>query len=303
MTGLQFATCLSPVAPDEVRLLAASLGAFGGRYSGAELQAYDPRHQPPGDADHTGDISKSIPVQVPPAFRDFPFAAKVFCAAQAEARAAQAGVPLLVWLDGDTLILQPPQLFDLPPGLDLACRPVHHRLIGPAWGQPLDGFWREVYRVCSVPEERLFCMLTHVEEDPILPYFNAGLLVVRPEAGLLRTWAEAFQRHALAAPFQAFYQRDARYRVFIHQALLAGALLNRLRANQIRVLPADYNYPLHLHHQVPPERQPSRLDDLVTARYDGWQPQPGWRASLPAGPALARWLEDDWLAGSPQSTL
>jgi hypothetical protein len=147
----------------------------------------------------------------------FPFIQKVLVNAQAEST-AQGKTDLLVWLDTDTIVLQEPKSFLLREGRSLGCRPVHHINIGSRCDDPLDLFWTQIYRYCQVPKDRVFPMTTHVDGARIRPYFNAGLLIVRPERHLLQTWRDNFLRIHRAAEFQEIYEKDERYTVFMHQA-------------------------------------------------------------------------------------
>ena len=131
-----------------------------------------------------------------------------------------------------------------------------------------------------------------MDGDRIRPHFNAGLLAIRPEFGLLLAWREVFARQCRRAAFEPFHQRDFRYRLFVHQAILTGTLLARLARDAIELLPVSYNYPLHLHAHFPPDRAASRLNDLITCRYDSWSffQQPGWQDTLPIDEPLRSWL-------------
>jgi 2-oxo-4-hydroxy-4-carboxy--5-ureidoimidazoline (OHCU) decarboxylase len=55
----------------------------------------------------------------------------------------------------------------------------------------------------------------------IRPYFNAGLLIVRPELRLLRAWPGAFQKAAADKELTNMCRQDQRKMVFLHQAALA----------------------------------------------------------------------------------
>ncbi len=59
---------------------------------------------------------------------DFPFAAKVFAAAAAEAAAVRESDDLLVWMDTDSLVIREPVELDLTTGKQLGYRPVDHTL-------------------------------------------------------------------------------------------------------------------------------------------------------------------------------
>jgi hypothetical protein len=148
-----------------------------------------------------------------------------------------------------------------------AYRPVHHTKIGSLWKAPPDGFWTAIYRHCKVEPHHLFPMDTCVRDNTIRPYFNAGCHATRPQNGLFSCWCELFRslyRHPDVRPFFA----NPLYRVFMHQAVLAGVVLSSFSPAQLYELPESYNYPLHLHADYPPEFRPTKLNDLVTCRYE-----------------------------------
>jgi len=87
-----------------------------------------------------------------------------------------------------------------------------------------------------------------------------------------------------------FFADGWRYRVFFHQAVLAGAVLSRADRVELQLLPPSVNYPLNLHGSVPEARRPRLLDEMTTARYDDLR-ETAWCTTLPASPALRSWLE------------
>lgn len=219
----------------------------------------------------------------------FPFIRKALINAQAESL-AQGKTDLLVWLDTDTMVVQEPKGFLLRDGKSLGCRPVHHTNIGSRYDDPLDLFWTHIYRYCRVPEDRVFPMTAHVDGTRIRPYFNAGLLVVRPERRLLQIWRDNFLRIYGAAEFQELYKKDERFTVFMHQAVLAGTVLSALRTDEIEELPQTYNYPLHLYGEDVTDHRPSRLEELVTFRHEDFFESPEWKKKIPVGEPLKQWI-------------
>jgi hypothetical protein len=121
-----------------------------------------------------------------------------------------------------------------------------------------------------VDEGRVFPMQTIVDEQLVRAYFNAGLLVVRPERGLLRAWQTKFDHLYRLPEFEAFYAQNELYEIFMHQAVLAGSVLSSLRPQEFQQLPFEMNYPLHLHTRVSSARRPSSLDQLITCRYEDY---------------------------------
>lgn len=221
----------------------------------------------------------------------FPFMWKALLGAQAES-IAQRRTDLLVWLDSDTVVLQEPKRLLLQGGKSLGYRSVHHTIIGSRYDGPLDRFWMQIYHHCRVPEDRVFPMKTHVDGNRIRPYFNAGLLVVRPEKRLLQIWRDNFLEIYKYAEFQELYKEDERYKVFMHQAVLAGTVLSTLQTDEIEELPPTYNYPLHLYWEDVTGNRPSSLEEIITFRYEDFFENLEWRKRIPAKEPLKQWIAE-----------
>jgi hypothetical protein len=274
-------------------LLAESIRRQADRFAMAEIWVFEPLtayELSERGADRLDRLGVSrVEFVIDPGWQGIPFASKVAASAAAEMLAAGRG-QLLVWLDPDTIFFREPDGLLLPAGKVLGCRPVDHKLIGSPAAEPVDRFWLDVYQLCNVPEARLFTMTTSSEAIPIRPYINAGCLVVRPEVGLLRSWRRHFGRALASAVFEPYFQQDVLYRIFLHQAILAGATLSMLREDQIQILSHLVNYPMHMHTQYPADRRPARMSDLISGRYDTLFDDPNWPASFPGDEPLRQWL-------------
>jgi hypothetical protein len=222
--------------------------------------------------------------------RSVPLASKVFGAAAAEDQ-ARGQVDLLVWMDADSIVLQEPDGLILDAQYDFGYRPVDHTLIGSRVAQPVDAFWATVYEQCGVPAEALFTMTTTVDRERIRPYFNAGLLVVRPARLLLRRWRDTLVRMLSSGRFDEFYDRSMLYRVFIHQAALAGAILASVGTGEMMQLSPRYGYPLHMHDQHPVNRRIANLGAAVTCRYDEFFEDPDWHNRIEIDRSLLDWIK------------
>jgi len=277
-------------ASHQALLLAQSLRAFGGRWSSGPMMGLVP-----AGAALDGEVERQLHqagVQVVSyaldrALEAVPLAARAAGAAQAEATAAGT-TRLLVWVDSDTLVLREPTGLLLPPVACIGCRPVDLRLIGSLWEDAPDAFWESIYTGCGVDREAIFPVQTTVEGDLIRAYFNAGCLVVRPEAGLLRRWRDSVIQLAAGEFFQGL---GGRQRLFFHQAVLAGAVLAAFRREEITELAPRVNYPLHLHAQMPPDRRPAHLRELDTCRYESVLDSEDWASRIPEEEGLRLWLE------------
>ena len=285
-------------------LLPESLRAFGGQVANKPLTAYRPRLAPdlPNpirqrlEELHVNIVPFDLPIEV----ENFPFAAKVYAASLAEQAASDHGGThpekpdppenLLIWMDHDILFVQEPLELQLQAGKKLACSPVHHTLIGSPYDSPLDPFWTLLYEHCQVDKQRVYPMTTLVDARVLRPYFNAGLLAVYPQIGLLRCWWGTFQRLLQLPEFEAFYLQSHLYQIFFHQAVLAGVILAGLDESEIYQFSPQMNYPLHLHAEYASDRRTKAINDLVTCRFEIIFDDPIWQKSLPVRAPLSAWI-------------
>ncbi len=279
----------------ELILLARSIRAFGGWLAGSPVWVFVPQQLPL--AARTQAALEETGVEVRPYTSQgealaFPFAAKVLAAGEAEALAESRGADLLVWMDPDTLFIQPPDELVLAENSRIGCRSVQLTLISSPFDQPLDDFWTAIYQRLGVNPDGVFAVETTVDRRLIRAHFNAGLLVVRPSAGLLRRWAGCFARIFPDPFFEPFYEKNILYKYFIHQAALAGCILAALEKDRIQDFSPWVNYPVFKHHKMPAELRADSWNRLVTARYDDYRFfwQADWQGILPMRPPFADWL-------------
>jgi hypothetical protein len=290
-----------PAKARQTMVLIRSLRTFGGQFAHRPVWVLVPAREDVFSAAHQADLARLdarlISFEVDTNIRAFPFAAKVLAAAYAESLAQTEKAERLVWMDSDTLVIQEPNGLLIPPETQLGYCPVHHRLIGSRLVDPLDAFWALVYETCDVPPERVFAMRTIIDEVDIRPYINAGCMVTRPETSLLRAWSDRFRALYRDARFEAFYEQHALYRIFIHQALLAGVMMARLTSSEMIELSRRFNYPLHLYADHASANRPTSINDLITCRYESVFNEPGWQDRLPITGELKGWIESQFASG------
>ena len=229
----------------------------------------------------------------------FTLAAKVYASAQAEALAKDEA-ELLAWLDTDMLVIREPGEFLLDSDKTLGYHPVHHKLIGSSYAEPLDEYWSLAYEHCNVPNENVFPMMTHVGNDKIQPYFNAGMLVLRPEKGVFHLWGDNFDRLYREPFFEAFYQKHVLYRVFFHQVILSGSILAAIPQAEMKELSPLINYPLHLIEEDVSGQRPTKINDLVTCRHENIFQRPDWETQFSAEGDLRQWIIEQFNNGEEQ---
>ncbi|MDD4051216.1 MAG: hypothetical protein PHR28_04870 [candidate division Zixibacteria bacterium] len=252
-------------------VMAESIRQFGGDMRNAPIWVYRPEGQPDIDSmqrkkqETLAVILKTIPI--PEDAQGAWFAGKVNASAAAETDAEGKGI-ILAWLDPDEIFVKEPKEFLLPDSVSFGYRPVMHKLIGSLYSEPPDEFWSRVYARLSVPESAVFPVVSPLDQLTLRAYFNAGILIVRPERGLLRRWPGCFRTLYSDSVFAEWCRTDQLRAIFLHQAALAGDVLTLLKQSETMDLPSTYNYPAYFHDRYPAETKPKSLDDVVMFRHE-----------------------------------
>lgn len=248
------------------RTVIESLRAFGGPLRDSSVWAFvlDPDRAPHALPGIEG--VHRFPLIIEESCPPYPFATKVAACARAEEMAG-AEIRSLVWLSLDCLVINPPLLFDLGSAFDAAFRPVHHRNIGSPADEPPDAFWQGIYRALGV-DDMPYTVESFADGQTIRPYFNSHCFAFNPATGLCRAWWTAFKALATDKAFQAGPCRDELHHIFLHQAVLSALVAKLLAWERVRLLPPEYNYPLNLLKELPPNLRVPTLNNLVNAVYE-----------------------------------
>lgn len=276
-------------------VLVESIRTFGGRFADAPVRIYAPASLLKTQqklVKRFSPLEAEVRASDAPAdARAFPFSGKVFAAMRAE-KEAKGAASILVWMDEDTVVLAEPGDLALAKSANLGYRPVMHRNIGSLYAEKPDAFWTRVYEKLAVPASAVFPMKTVTGDATVRPYFNAGLLAVRPEAGIMKRWAEAFATLYLDPAIVDMCKKDQRLGVFLHQAALSGAILHFVPRKEMAQLPDGYNYPIFFKDMYGADKPYDSIDGVVTIRYDVYfkNPAPDWSKKLKGPEEKVSWL-------------
>lgn len=280
-----------------LKVMVESLRTFGGKYKDAPAWIYTTDEFLASESEALAKLA-SLNVefrssQAPPDATWFFLARKVFAAAQAETD-AEGKAAILARLDTDTIFIQEPDEYLLPNGINLGYRPVFHRNINPLYNEPLDAYWTRAYQIMGIKESAVFPMVTPADGDTIRPYFQAGCIVVRPEWGILRKWAEMFTVLVQNSVIKALCEQDQRKRIFTFQVALTGAVLNNLDQDEMHQFSDRINYPIFFKEMFGANRDFHDITNAVTIRYEHFfvNPPEDWDKQL-AGPAdRIAWIKE-----------
>jgi len=277
--------------------LAESIRAFGGQVKDAAVRLYVADYV---EIDTAALRRKFAPLNVevyssgaPDEALQFYYAGKVYAAGLAE-KQLENSAEILVWMDDDTIFLREPSSFLLKPGLSFAYRPIMHNRSGTLYGKEPNPFWRRIYDKLDVKKESLFKMTTPADSQIVNAYFNAGLLVVRLEKGILRKWVDDFKTLYQDSVLAKMCLDDNEKRIFLHQTALVGAVLNTLTRSEMVELGDDYNYPLFFEQMFGANREFGSIEDVTTLRYDIYfrKPDPQWSEKIKGAPEKVNWIKE-----------
>jgi hypothetical protein len=292
ITPLVFATAVvTPYQERAATSLIESIRAFGGEFSQAPIYVAvdDPDRLPCSKLKERG--ARIIRLETDEAVRDYPYAFKVYAAAQVERMVASAA-RTLVWLDAETLVLAPPRELALDGSHAVAVRPVFLlNTVGLPVNQPVDEYWSTIYRTAGADSTAASTVESLVEGTAIRFYLNCGIIAYRPQRGICREWARVFSTMVSDEAFQRSACADTRHRVFLHQAVLSAVIVAKTRQVERRWLPPGYVYPLHLQDRIPIERRAQRLDELTCVIVESlWQERPDLTKVIAVDEPLRSWL-------------
>jgi hypothetical protein len=216
---------------------------------------------------------------------------KVYAAALVESFVEQT-VETLVFLDSDVVVVTPPDGLALTGAEVAAAAPIAQWQVGKAGqlvGELLNPYWAMIYEVCGVRELPDWHVTTTIDRRRMLPYFNSGVVAVRPAYGIFRKWLENVERAAQDKRARQL-STDSLEFFFFDQTMLAGTLVAELTREQVRVLEHRYNYPLPAHHLLPDGVRVRRLEDVSIVHYHAAFSNLYWMDEIEIAEPLASWL-------------
>ena len=273
-----------------------SLRKFGGNFKNVPVWIYCPENSglfPEAQHSMLKELGAEIHTSTAPeASLPFYFSRKVFASAVAEEAAAKR-FQFLVWLDDDTVFFQEPTAFQLPEQTCFGYRPVMHQNIGSLASEPLNAFWSRIFHITEVDPEKAFPVETPSDRTRIRAYFNAGILVVRPERKLLRYWAAEYPPLYCDAQISNWCIDDERYRIFLHQAALTATVLKHIPPEEMTALPNTYNYPIFFKDMFGGSTEFKSIQDAVTIRYEHYfqNPASDWVQQLKGPREKIQWIK------------
>ncbi len=272
-----------------VKFLCESIRTFGGVMANSPIWIFNANPQQVDCKNLADQQTQVFPLDYSGSMRRYPYRNVVLACAQAEEQAAPE-IKSLIWVSSDCLILQPPVLFENGDDYDVSVRPVHIRNVGIPLSDPLDAFWRGIYKEVGTSDIRR-SVTSFVDGQLLRAYYNFHAASVRPSKGLFRRWRDHFLKMVHNDTFQATACEDQTHRIFLFQSIFCAIVSTIVSEERLRLLPPTYNYPLNLHSQVPDERRAASLNDLVLFAYEDMNLYPDALTDIEVHEPLRSWLQ------------
>lgn len=282
-----FLTAASARNMANVRLMVDSLRSFGGEQSESPFWVFSA--DPEAVSQLESGPTRVLPLLTDRAVSAYLFGWKVAACANAE-QLAPAGTNSLAWVDATCLFTQPPTELILDVEYDAAFRPVHIQNVGSNASQPLDPFWRGIYRAVGI-EDISTSITSFVDGQVLRTYFNSHSFSINPALGLMNRWFQVFQGLVKDSDFQSAACNDEIHQVFLFQAVLSALVATTINPPRVRILPPSYNYPFNLQDRIPSERKLSALNDAVSFTYEEFNIHPAVVRGIEVLEPLRSWLE------------
>ena len=274
----------------KAQLLIDSIRTFGGSMSQCPIRVFEADVEGAPCSNLTGDNVEIESLTVPKSVVGYPLASKVYACCQAE-KLSGPEVKNLVWMATDCLVVQPPSLFELGDDFDLAVRPVHHQNIGLSANEPLNSYWRRIYREVGLDDASI-TVESYVDHQQLRAYYNSHMMSVNPALGLFQKWFELFALLVQDEGFQSESCQDLPHKIFLHQAPLSALIVAEIEQKRIRNLPPDYSYPYNLQESISEERQARLMNDLTCLTYEERSLHPDQVQDIKIEEPLSGWLKE-----------
>jgi len=274
-----FVACIERgVLERQALLLFESIRLYTGRFRDCPIYAVSPRAEHSISASARSKLQQLGVVHIEEILNtdcpEYGSANRVAAAAYVE---QQHPHDILVILDSDTLFLREPNEILLRPDVDVAVRPVGVKGMctsGPT--DPFDAYWRDLCRCSGVDYDQIPWTESFADRCRIKASYNAGLVIVRRELGIMQRWSDFFfnsVRQQLKP-----YSHDRRFRTGAgwvesgasrlwgsNQAALSLAVWSTTR--NVQELEPTYNYQLTLHNLINKKLRKRVFPNLVHVHY------------------------------------
>jgi len=182
-----------------------------------------------------------------------------------------------VILDSDTLFLREPHEILLRPDVDVAVRPVGVKgMCTSGSTDPFDAYWRALCECCGVDYDEIPWTESFADRCRIKASYNAGLVMVRGNLGILQRWADFFFK-SVRQQLKP-YTHDRRFRTGAgwvesgasrlwgsNQAALSLAIWSTTK--KVKELEPVYNYQLNVHELIDRRLRKKVFPNLVHVHY------------------------------------
>lgn len=274
----------------QLTLLIKSIRAWAGELARVPIVIFNVNPVQVSCKNLEDDITESVLLDVPEHLRRYYYGDKVYACSRAEELFPE--VDSLIWIDPGCLVINPPLGYILSKKEDCSVRPVHIQNVGLLTGEPLDVFWKEIFKTLGL-KDIARSVETFIGKKTIRAYYNSHAFSVSPSTELLRKWLVHFNQLMQDDSYQKNACEDEWHKIFLHQAVLSGLIAGQCEKKRVKLLPPKYNYPYNLQNKVPVERRETLLNNLLTVAYENRSLDPDKLEDIRVNDPLKTWLQNN----------
>lgn len=273
------------------RAFISSVRQWGGEYSRSDIYvvADNESNFLPGLLQGSGVFI--VPLEMDSAFKGYPLAIKAFAAAQVE-KTVKKRSTTLAWFDPSTLLFSSPADLDLRKQYSVSIRPVTlQNRIGMSPETVPDDYWSKIYDVLGLDYNKVPVVKTIVGQVPVRAYYNCEIFSVDPQQGICELWKNTLTVLLNDMEYQENVCNTPMRQLFLHQAVLSGVIVSKVREDKIKPLALRSCYPFNQHERFDVSQRVNSLNEINAIILDYvWEKGPGWTKKIPVDSPLREWL-------------
>lgn len=202
----------------------------------------------------------------------YPFFDKIQGAALYEAKMKDH----FLWLDVDTYFIN---TFEPDPQAQIQVHPVDKKNIGILHHQVYSPLWVHVLSYFNPKSiKNLSPVKTKITKETIHPYYNMGCVWIGQGKNIFQRTHQILHQIQDHSTWIQLIQENPLNQIFIHQVVFSCALLEAYGQENIKDLPSNMNFPIHLYKDYEGNLN---FDEFISFRYDDYFNQPTGKLNLP----------------------
>ncbi|MDA0195424.1 MAG: hypothetical protein O2887_05385 [Bacteroidetes bacterium] len=217
--------------------------------------------------------------------RFYAFANKVYTTSYIESKYGFK-YEYLIYLDSDTLLLQPIERIINDGSFEIALKPDEDFY---EYGQRLEveesWIWKWIFDGLQIVDNQRWTVLNSIRNNEIYAYFNGGLVISKASRGFFNKWKKHFITLTQAKEFFKLSGRDL---FFVEQMILSACVMKEFDKQEVKILNNSCNYCLNHHNKL--YHRCESLSDVKLLHYHNMFYEMKWLDQIDLDKIQYEWL-------------